>query len=227
MGKTFNYCGALRCIWESYQRLYPKLIMTTNKKLGFGGCAIRFFAGIGFLISVPIFLVIWSILWHQFGNTETHSQFVGAMEPTIHGGGPDKDASDKFVVDKWAYRSNSPERFDIVYFTPTEALLKESFTKPFLQRIVALPGENVEIKNQRFYVNGQVLTEDSINVKGSTVIEVCQSSPTPAYLKQPQTIPPDSYLTMGDSRMNSYDGRCWGTVPRKNIIGKVTKIIKN
>jgi signal peptidase I len=39
-------------------------------------------------------------------------------------------------------------------------------------------------------------------------------------LAKPEIIPANSYLMLGDNRPNSYDGRCWGVVPRKNMIGR-------
>lgn len=40
---------------------------------------------------------------------------------------------------------------------------------------------------------------------------------------EPLVIPPNSYLTLADYRVDGYDGRCWGTLPRNNIIGRAYK----
>lgn len=154
-------------------------------------------------------------------NTEIQLQKVSAMEPTIK-------RDDKIEIDKSAYKSLIPERLDIVLFSLTEALKQESYTDPFLRRIIALPAEKVEIIQGKLYIDGKPLTEDYIAQSriSRTTLYSCKDSEK-AYLKQPQTIPPDSYLVMGDNRGFSYDGHCWGVVPKSNIIGKVIKIIKN
>ena len=74
-------------------------------------------------------------------------------------------------------------------------------------------------------INNKPLAEDKyLTSKQQTEIDACISLDGQAYLSKPVTIPPDSYLMLGDNRPNSYDGRCWGVVPRNMIIGKAYKI---
>ncbi|QLE57354.1 signal peptidase I [Nostoc sp. TCL26-01] len=147
----------------------------------------------------------------------------GAMEPTLHGS-PNQWEADKIVVDKLSYRFQDPERGDIIVFYPTEALQKEQYNDAFIKRIVGLPGEKVELQNGQVYINNKPLPENKyLSSNQKTVIDVCSSGIQPPYLAKPVTIPPASYLALGDNRNNSYDGRCWGVVPRELIIGKVSK----
>ena len=153
----------------------------------------------------------------------------GSMEPTLHGTINQWEA-DKIFIDKFSYRFQLPQRGDIVIFSPTEEIkeagIKEAGIKDaLLKRIIGLPNEKVELRNGRVLINNKPLAEDKyLTSKQQTEIDACISLDGQAYLSKPVTIPPDSYLMLGDNRPNSYDGRCWGVVPRNMIIGKAYKI---
>ncbi|MBW4611244.1 MAG: signal peptidase I [Hassallia sp. WJT32-NPBG1] len=144
----------------------------------------------------------------------------GSMEPTLHGSENQWEA-DKIIVDKLKYKFSDPRRGDIVVFSPTEELQKEQYQDAFIKRIIGLPGEKVELRDGKVYINNKVLQETNYLSKDfRTEKEVCTSGPQPPFLSKPVTIPPNSYLVLGDNRTQSYDGRCWGVVPRGNIIGR-------
>lgn len=145
----------------------------------------------------------------------------GSIEPTLHGT-PNQWEADKVLVDKLIYNSQSPKRGDIIVFRPTDELKKQQYTDPFISRIVALPGEKVELKKNRVYVNNKPLPENYLRSQEKTDISVCSSVAKPN-LSQPKIVPRNSYLTLGDNRGSSYDGRCWGFVPKKNIIGQAVR----
>jgi signal peptidase I len=142
----------------------------------------------------------------------------GSMEPTLHGI-PNQWEADKIIVDKLKYKFSQPQRGDIVVFSPTEELKKEQYHDAFIKRIIGLPGEKVELRNDKVYINNKPLQEDNY-IKKRTSINVCNSGQQVAFLAKPQTIPPNSYLVLGDNRDSSYDSRCWGVVPQQNIIGR-------
>ncbi|BAU07092.1 signal peptidase I [Fischerella thermalis CCMEE 5268] len=144
----------------------------------------------------------------------------GSMEPTLHGS-PNQWEADKIIVDKLSYKFSNPQRGDIVVFSPTKELQKEDYQDAFIKRIIALPGEQVALKNGKVYINNQPLPENTyLSPSQQTVVNVCTSGPQPPFLAKSVTIPPDSYLVLGDNRNSSYDSRCWGVVPRENIIGR-------
>ncbi|RUR81908.1 signal peptidase I [Chlorogloeopsis fritschii PCC 9212] len=144
----------------------------------------------------------------------------GSMEPTLHGS-PNQWEADKIIVDKLSYKFSHPQRGDIVVFSPTKELQQEQYQDAFIKRIVGLPGEKIEIRNGKVYINNQPLLENKYLAPSQrTVTDVCTSGPQPPFLSKPVTIPPDSYLVLGDNRGSSYDSRCWGVVPRENIIGR-------
>jgi signal peptidase I len=116
---------------------------------------------------------------------------------------------DKLIVDKMSYHFVDPQRGDIVVFSPTENIKKENpnLKDAFIKRIIGLPGDKVEVKGERVYINGQPLQEQYIEAP-------------PQYQYGPVTVPANSYLVLGDNRNNSYDSHFWGFVPRDNIIGR-------
>jgi signal peptidase I len=144
----------------------------------------------------------------------------GSMEPTLHGT-PNQWEADKIIVDKLKYKFAQPERGDIVVFSPTEELQKEQYQDAFIKRVIGLPGEKVELRDGKVYINGNPLPEKNYLLSSQrTIVDVCTSGPQPPFLAKPEVIPQDSYLVLGDNRGSSYDSRCWGVVPRKNIIGR-------
>lgn len=124
----------------------------------------------------------------------------GSMKPTLQ-------VNDRLIIDKVSYRFQALQRGDIVVFNPTDRLLEQNFHDALIKRVIGLPGEEVEVKGGRVYINGKPLRENYI-------------ADQPNYQWGPQTVPPDSYLVLGDNRNNSYDGHYWGFVPRDRIIGK-------
>ncbi len=127
----------------------------------------------------------------------------GAMLPTLQ-------INDRLIIDKWSYRSQAPQRGDIVVFSPTEALKQQNFKDAFIKRVIGIPGDKVEVKGGKVYVNNQPLEENYIEE-------------SPNYQFGPVTVPANSYFVLGDNRNNSYDSHYWGFVPRENIMGKATK----
>ncbi len=127
----------------------------------------------------------------------------GSMLPTLQ-------INDRLIIDKWSYRSQPPQRGDIVLFSPTEELKQQNFKDAFISRLIGIPGDKVEVKGGKVYVNNQPLEENYIE-------------DTPNYQFGPVTVPANSYFVLGDNRNNSYDSHYWGFVPRENIIGKATK----
>lgn len=124
----------------------------------------------------------------------------GSMLPTLQ-------VNDRLIVDKLGYHFKNPERGDIVVFSPTEELQKQKFHDAFIKRVIGLPGEKIEVKNGRVYVNDKPLKESYV-------------TDAPQYQYGPVTVPQGSYLVLGDNRNNSYDSHYWGFVPRDKIIGR-------
>jgi len=111
---------------------------------------------------------------------------------------------ERIFINKFVYRFEPIERGDVVVFWyPLDR------SKSFIKRVVALPGETVELRAGRLYVNGKELTEPYVP---SSYLDGANYTPL--------TIPADSFFVMGDHRDSSNDSRVFGPVARQFIYGK-------
>jgi signal peptidase I len=85
---------------------------------------------------------------------------------------------------------------------------------PYVKRVIGLPGETIEIRQNQVFINGCKLIEP-YKYHGLGV-----ENPTPYAYMPPLRIPDDHYFMMGDNRDFSSDSRDWGTVPADFIFGK-------
>lgn len=109
-----------------------------------------------------------------------------SMYPSIYLG-------DRVLVNKFIYHLKPLQRGDIIVFKPPESTGQ---TMDFIKRVIALPGETVEIKDNVVYVNGSPLTENYLNEK-------------PQYFFDMVTIPPGKIFVLGDNRNESFDSHQW------------------
>ena len=122
-----------------------------------------------------------------------------SMEKTIMTG-------DRFFGNRLAYLFDDPERFDIVVFK-----YPDDESQLFVKRVIGLPGETVEIKDGKVYINGsQTPLDDSFTPE----------TPTGDY--GPYVVPKGSYFMLGDNRNHSGDSRFWKQpyVEKEKIVGK-------
>jgi signal peptidase I len=95
-----------------------------------------------------------------------------------------------------------PRRGDIIVFK-----FPRDLSRPFIKRIIALPGETVEIHDGRVSIDGEALDEPYL-------------IDAPRYSIPAETVPTGNYFVLGDNRNNSSDSHVWGMVPEENIIGR-------
>jgi signal peptidase I len=109
-------------------------------------------------------------------------------------------------------------RRDVIVFK-----FPEDPRRDFIKRVIALPGETVEIRDKDVYVEGIRLDEPYVVHSDDRVWPDDPKLPE-SYRRRDQsrpfTVPPDSYFTLGDNRDNSYDSRFWGPVPAGNLKGR-------
>ena len=147
------------------------------------------------LAAVAVFL---ALSFTTLRATTRNFEVVGAaMEPTLHN-------NEYLLVSTVAYQMHAPQRDDVVAFWAVPAGQPD---RVFMQRIVGLPFETVQIASGAIYINDHLLRQPY----GHT---------TPAYAFGPYTVPQGCYFVMGDNRNQSADSHLWHGLPRQDIIGK-------
>jgi len=99
--------------------------------------------------------------------------------------------------------------------------------RDFIKRVIGLPGDTIELRAKKVYINGKPLEEPYIHfleppAGQSEYAEVTSYDVRERY--GPVTVPPNQYFVMGDNRDNSQDSRYWGFLPRDYIKGKALVI---
>lgn len=118
---------------------------------------------------------------------------------------PVLESEEKLLMNKIVYKISEPERGDIIAFKP-----QDSVTDHYVKRIVAIPGDIIEIRNNRLLVNELVVDESEY------LLEPMQSEDFKMYKLQE-----NEYFALGDNRNHSRDSRYFGPVKEKYIIGKI------
>jgi signal peptidase I len=164
---------------------------------------------------------------------------TGSMKPTIQEG-------DRVVVNKLAYDLkvpfttikifgwDDPKRGDIVVlFSPVDGVR-------LVKRVVALPGDQVEMRENQLYINGQVAKQSPVatteladygrayvlaeNLQGHTH-KMMVTPEIPAVRSfGPVVVPKGNYFVLGDNRDNSNDSRFIGFIERRRIVGEAVAV---
>jgi signal peptidase I len=122
----------------------------------------------------------------------------GSMLPTIQ-------LQDRVIVDKFFFKTfDQLHSGDVIVFHPPASV---DSADDFIKRLIALPGDTIEIRNHKTYINGQPLLEPYLLEQ--------QTKNVP-----PTKIPEGFVFVMGDNRNNSSDSRAWGLLPIENISGR-------
>lgn len=158
----------------------------------------------------------------------------GSMENTLKCG-------DRVLVDRLSWRFSDPARGDVVVFNPPAGIGENGKPDPsivagdngvrpqrnedgtvdytkadtnYIKRIIGLPGDKAQVKDEHAYINGKKLDEPYLRP-----LEEHKDDPSQDDWG-PLTVPKGTYLMLGDHRDNSADGRVFGFVPREGLVGK-------
>jgi len=146
-----------------------------------------------FLPYVLIIIAVLLIKHFVFTNVMVHGD---SMYPTLHN-------KDIMILNKISMKTGKIKRFDIV--------VVDAMNEKIIKRVIGLPGETVEYKDGKLYIDGKE-TEDKYN-DGKTLdfTEVALGD--------------DEYFVLGDNRAISVDSRRLGAIPKKKILGKAKLVI--
>lgn len=123
-----------------------------------------------------------------------------SMQPNFHTG-------QVLVISRIHYLLANPQRGDIAVFNAPDVQPDEP---PYIKRVIGIPGDTIEIRDTKVFVNGQELNESYIN-------EPCKPN---MCADRTWLLGTDEYFLMGDNRNHSRDSRAFGAVRRERIIGE-------
>lgn len=151
------------------------------------------------LLRTIIFVVIVTVL---FDMAIPRSLVDGrSMEPTFEDG-------QRLIVSRLHYLFTLPQRGDVIVFNSVQASEGDIM---LIKRVIGVPGDIIEFRDQELYVNGERVDEQYIK-------EACTDYRCP---DETWELGENEYFVMGDNRNNSQDSRRFGTVPLEHIVGRV------
>ncbi len=155
-----------------------------------------------FIIDFVKLIVVIVIILFLMIYVVSITQVVGSsMSSTLENG-------DVLILNKFKYRFTDIKRGDIIS-------LEYADTKYLIKRVIGLPGDNISIKNNNLYLNGELYVENYLD-EGLVYDDFDLSDL--GY----ETIPDDMYLVLGDNREDSLDSREIGLISKDEVIGKVS-----
>lgn len=113
---------------------------------------------------------------------------------------------DIMILDKISYRFNDIQRFDIIVIQSNDSLI--------IKRVIGLPGDNIEYKNNKLYINNKYYEENYLD--GDTITSDFKLED----ITKKSTIPEGYYFVLGDNREESSDSRIIGLINKSQIEGK-------
>ena len=113
----------------------------------------------------------------------------GSMEPTLRVG-------TLLILDKWTLRGRAPQRGEIVSFRSPVS------DEDMVKRVIAVPGDVIELRDKKVVLNGKVLDEDfAVHRREKETLDGDSLGPL--------TVPPNSFFVLGDNRDESDDSSVW------------------
>lgn len=153
------------------------------------------------VIALSIFLVVYLFFM------QPHQVNGQSMVPNFQSG-------EYVLTDKISYKMGDPKRGDVVVFhAPESAHCPQGTGCDFIKRVLGVPGESIEVKNNSIYVNGEPLSEPYIPSDFDIL-------PGKFTRDNVVVLGYDEYFVSGDNRPYSSDSRAWGPIRKSDIVGK-------
>ncbi|WLR53925.1 signal peptidase I [Mesobacillus subterraneus] len=131
-----------------------------------------------------------------------------SMLPTLEDG-------NKVVVNKLGYETENLERFDVIVFHANE-------DEDFVKRVIGLPGDKVEYREDRLFINGKKVEEPFLDqYRNQSPVGYLTGDFTLQDLTGAESVPEGKLFVLGDNRLGSWDSRQFGFISEKQVVGKV------
>ena len=153
-----------------------------------------------------VIILLLCIKWFLFSTYEVEGN---SMEPTLNDG-------NQLIVNQMTYEITDVARFDIIIFHDDNG-------EDYVKRVIGLPGEQIEYRDDRLYVDGQYIEEPYLedNRRSLFLEQKLTGDFTIEQITGEKKVPENMLFVMGDNRLNSLDSRHFGFVSIDDIVGKV------
>jgi len=162
------------------------------------------------IVAVLIAVVVRSFLLQQFYISGP------SMEPTLY-------QNNRVLVDKLSYRFRDPRRSEVVVFDRETVADGTVQHDDLIKRVIAIPGDTVEIQQCTVIVNGTPLVEEYLDPfyeSQSDPVDRCRTVDL-----APVVVEPDHLFVLGDNRVESFDSRAFGPIHQDIVVGRAILIV--
>lgn len=155
-----------------------------------------------FAIGIIIFIFIRAFF---FSNYVVEGE---SMMPTLEDG-------NKLIVNKIGYQVGDLNRFDVIVFHHNEE-------EDFVKRIIGLPGDKIEYRDDYLYINGEKVAEPYLDkYRKQIAAGKLTGDFTLKEITGEEIVPEGKLFVLGDNRKKSWDGRQFGFINAEQVVGKV------
>lgn len=123
----------------------------------------------------------------------------------------------------WMWKLSNIDRFDVIVF-PEPTKKEEKDKRLFVKRVIGVPGDTIEYKNDQLIINGKTVVEPYLDEKAKEYTSASNQSFTADFNLQSVTgqvkVPEGKLFVLGDNRRNSVDGRIFSFIDEKDVVGE-------
>ncbi len=164
----------------------------------------------GVIVGAVVVVVLAVAVLRLLGLVLFFAVNANSMRPAISRG-------DQYVMEGLTFMARAPRRGDVIVMR-TDGLPSLSAGGVYIKRIVGEPGERLRLWNGELYVNGRHVSLR--NAAGEIHYQSVAGERQLTSNGDLVTVPADHYFVVGDNSAESADSRIWGSLPKKNIVGR-------